>query len=75
MPHYCICSIEGDPPDRFWVLADSEAHARRLVSFNVEDAARAADIDKFECHVDRSHQPPYGWIYRPGAKNVSISKR
>ena len=75
MPHYCICSVEEEPPRRLWVLADSEKHARRLVSFNVEDAAEAADIDKFECHVDATHQPPYGSIYREGGRVTPIAHR
>lgn len=75
MPHYCICSVEEEPPRRLWVLADSEKHARRLVSFNVEDAAEAADIDKFECHVDATHQPPYGSIYREGGSVTAIAHR
>ena len=75
MPHYCICSVEDEPSRRLWVLADSEAHARRLVSFNIEDAADAANIDKFECHVDTTHQPPYGTIYRDSGIRTRIAHR
>jgi hypothetical protein len=75
VPHYCVCAIEGEPPSRIWVLADSESHARRLVSFNVGDAAEAADIDKYECHVDATHQPPYGSIYREGGAITPIAHR
>jgi hypothetical protein len=75
MPHYCICSVEDEPPRKLWVLADSEAQARRLVSFNVEDAAEAADIDKYECHVDATHQPPYGSIYREDGPVTPVTHR
>ena len=75
MPHFCICSVEDEPPRKLWVLADTEAHARRLVSYNVEDAAEAANIDKFECHVDATHQPPYGSIYREGGHVTPIAQR
>ena len=75
MPHFCVCSVEDEPPRKLWVLADSEAHARRLVSHNIEDAAEAANIDKFECHVDATHQPAYGTIYREGGSITSISHR
>lgn len=75
MPHYCICSVADEPPRRMWVLAESEAHARRLVSFNIEDSADAADIDKFECLVDKTHQPAYGTIYHEGGSVTRIAHR
>ena len=75
MPHYCVCSVNDEPSLKLWVLADSEAHARRLVSFNVEEAAKAANVDRFECHVDATHQPPYGSIYREGGPITRIAHR
>ncbi len=75
MSHYCLCPVEGDPPARLWVLADSEKHARRLISLNISEAADATDAGKYECETDATFQPPFGWIYKTGGQSVAITKR
>ena len=40
MPHYRITRRDDDFAEVYWVLANTEEHARRLVSLNPEGARR-----------------------------------
>lgn len=64
MPHYRITPRKDEDPESYWVLAESEEEARRLVALNVEQAREAEDASRFECELGTEKQPPFGMIYR-----------
>jgi hypothetical protein len=75
MPHYCIWSKEGDGADAYWVLAGTPREARRLVALNVDGAADAENVEKFECGLSDKKIPPAGFIHRRLNGPLAIVKR
>jgi hypothetical protein len=69
-------SFRADDTERFWVRADNEQQARRLVALNVGGAAaEAEDAGKFSCIEDTTKTPPPSFIYCSKHSAVSIEKR
>ena len=64
MPHYRITLRDDDHAEVYWVLADSDEDARRLVALNAEQACEAQNEHRFECEPGNEKQPPFGIIYR-----------
>lgn len=61
--------------DSYWLQAKTSEEARSLLALNVEEAAEARDINKFECVLNRDKEPPFGLIYRRLHGPVTIAKR
>jgi hypothetical protein len=62
--------------ERFWVRADNEQQARRLVALNVGGAAaQAEDASVFSCIEDTTKTPPPSFIYCSKHSAISIEKR
>ncbi|HMR29755.1 MAG TPA: hypothetical protein PKA13_02550 [Geminicoccaceae bacterium] len=76
MPHYHVWSIEDSYRESYWVLADSEEQARRLVALNVDgDAATATDPKRYRCTLSDERNPPFGVIYRGMGGTFTIERR
>jgi hypothetical protein len=75
MAHYCVWSKDNDAADSYWVLAGTPGEARRLVALNVNGAAEAENIEKFECGLSGKKMPPAGFIHRRLNGPLAIVKR
>ena len=47
MPNFCIQAVGGADTERYWVNAESEREARRLVALNAVGLAAAEDVSLF----------------------------
>ena len=75
MPHFHIWRTDDDHADSYWVQAASEIEARSLVALNVSEATAATDANKFECGLDNTKQPPFGFIHRRLHGPIAIERR
>jgi len=76
VPNFCMFATNDAVAERYWVRAESEAQARRLVALNVGGPAAAAeDASKFTCIEDTTKTPPPTFIYRSKHGSVTIEKR
>ena len=76
MPNFCLFVTDAINAERFWVRADNEQQARRLVALNVgSSAALAEDASKFSCIEDTTKTPPPSFIYCSKHSAVSIERR
>jgi hypothetical protein len=73
MTSYRIAPVDGD--GAYWLQAESEEEARRLVALNVGEARGAEDPLRFTCAADDSKQPPRHLIMRRQSYPASIEKR
>jgi len=73
--YYSVWAKDDDAGEVYWVSAESETEARRLVALNAELARDAEDASKFECDLDRDKRPPFGMIYRRLHGPLTIEKR
>ena len=74
--NFCLFVKDAINAERFWVRADDEQQARRLVALNVGGLAAAAeDTSKFSCIEDTTKTPPPSFIYCSGQSAVRIEKR
>jgi len=61
---YQVWTRADDAGQVYWVSAESEKQARRLVALNAGDEAREAeDARKFGCRPSTEKMPPPGVIY------------
>jgi hypothetical protein len=76
VPNFCLFATNAISTERFWVRADNEQHARRLVALNVGGAAaEAEDASKFSCIEDTTKTPPPSFIYCSKQSAVSVERR
>jgi hypothetical protein len=73
--HYRVQTKDDDAGEAYWVAAESEDHARRLVALNAEDAREAGDSSRFECESNDEKRPPFGLIYRRLHGPLTIKNR
>jgi hypothetical protein len=64
VPYYCVRPKGRARGEAYWLLAESESKARRLIAINVGEAHEAEDMTKFECAPSTEKLPPNGLIYR-----------
>jgi len=76
LPNFCIQARDGADTERYWVNADSEKQARRLVALNsIGLAAAAEDTRSFSCIEDATKTPPPTSIYRGDFGPIVIERR
>lgn len=76
MPNFCVQARDGVNAERYWVRAETDEQARRLVALNVGGPAAAAeDVSKFACIEDVTKTPPPSFIYRSEHGPVAIERR
>jgi hypothetical protein len=73
MTSYRLTPVDGDRA--YWLRAETEEEARRLVALNVGEATGAEDPALFTCAVDDGKQPPHHLIMRRQSYPASIEKR
>jgi hypothetical protein len=73
--YYRVQAKDDDAGEAYWVAAESEEHARRLVALNAESAREAEDSSRFECESNHEKHPPFGLIYRRLHGPLTITKR
>jgi hypothetical protein len=74
MKTFCIWLAEDETGEAYWLQAESDKDARRLLALNVSEAAGAEDAAKFECHPDKAKSPPAGFIHRRLYGPVAIER-
>jgi hypothetical protein len=74
MPCYCVRPKGHAEGEAYWLLAESESEARRLIAINVGEAHDAEDMTKFECAESTEKHPPNGIIYRRIQGPIAIRK-
>ena len=62
MPTFAVMPARDVSAPTVWVLAETEAEARRLVSLNVDTHSAAQDRSVFICVEDTTYEPPPGVI-------------
>ena len=75
MPNFCIQAVGGADTERYWVNAESEREARRLVALNAVGLAAAEDVSLFSCVQDVTKTPPATSIYRSDFGPIVIERR
>lgn len=75
MTFYRVWNRSDDAGEVYWVSAESEKHARRLVALNAEETLEPEDSFRLECEVSDEKRPPFGLIYRRLRGPLMIEKR
>ena len=72
---YQVWTRADDAGEVYWVSAESEKQARRLVALNASDEVRdAEDASKFGCRPSAEKMPPPGVIYTRSDETFLIKR-
>lgn len=73
MQCYRVTAINGE--GEYWLLANSEDEARRVVALNAGEARTAEDSAEYSAYVDEQKRPPHYLIIRKSSYPAAIEKR
>jgi hypothetical protein len=66
---------DPDTAECYWLAANSEVEARRVVAATVPSARGATDPAQFRCAVSSRERPPWQSIYRRRGEPLTIAWR
>lgn len=77
MPVYHVASKCDKEAGSFFLLADDEPQARRLVALNVREASNAQDAGAFDCTevAAKDRMASFGVISRRLGGTITITRR
>lgn len=70
---YRIAAINGEC--EYWLLADSDEEARRIVALNAREVGNAEDPAEYAAELDERKCPPHHLILRKSSYPVAIERR
>ena len=74
MPCYRLQLHGREQGEAYWLAAESERDARRLLAANVAEAGQAEDASRFDCEISAERRPPAGLIHRRFGGPITMRK-